>query len=272
MLRSTPSLTGQGGVKPLGEHGVELPEQIRAVIFDTDGVVTRTADVHAQAWARLFDAYLADRAATTGEAFVPFSAADYLHYVDGKPRYDGVESFLASRSIVLPRGEPTDAPETLTLCGLGNRKNGYFHQHLRDHGVEPFESTLRFAAALRGAGIATGVISASENCAEILESAGATTFFDVRVDGLDANRLGLPGKPDPAIFIEAARRLEVEPAEAAIVEDAISGVEAGRAGGFGLVIGVDRVGQADALAHHGADLVVNDLSELSVSPTTRRSG
>lgn len=249
---------------------MQLPDTIRAVIFDTDGVVTRTADVHARAWKRLFDTFLAERAAGEGAPFVAFSDDDYFRYVDGKPRYDGVESFLESRSIALPRGTPTDGPDQRTVCGLGNRKNGYFHDHLHEHGVEPFASTLRFAADLRAAGVATAVISASENCAEILESAGATSFFDVRVDGLDANRLALPGKPDPAIFLEAARRLGVAPGDAAIVEDAISGVEAGRAGGFALVIGVDRVGQGDALVTHGADVVVPDLADVVVGTSARR--
>ena len=213
-----------------------------AVIFDTDGVVTRTASVHRAAWKALFDAYLRDLASSTGEAFVAFDEEDYARYVDGRARYEGVEGFLASRGISLRRGAPGDAPGTDTVCALGNAKNEHFLEQVRVRGVEPFESTLALARELRRNGIPTGVVSASENCAALLRAAGAAELFDTRVDGVDAAELGLASKPDPALFLEAARRLGVDPAGTAVVEDAVAGVEAGRRGGFGLVIGVDRTG------------------------------
>ena len=221
-------------------------ERIAAVIFDTDGVVTRTASVHAAVWKALFDEYLRRRADATGEPLVPFADEDYVRYVDGRSRYEGVEAFLASRGIVLPRGEPDDPSDRETVCGLGNRKNEQFLTQLRDHGVEPFDSTLDLACRLRRRAIRTAVVSASENCAAVLAAVDATQLFDVRVDGLDAAALGLASKPDPALFLEAARRLDTEPASAAVVEDALAGVEAGRRGGFGLVVGVDRTGHTDA--------------------------
>lgn len=237
-------------------------EAIEAVIFDTDGVVTDTATVHFAAWKRLFDAFLKARAA--GGDFEPFTEDDYRRFVDGVPRYDGVAAFLESRGIELAWGSPDDPPDDETVCGLGNRKNGYFRAHLREDGVQAFASTVRFVEELDRGGIRTAVISASRNCAEVLAAAGVDRLFEVRVDGIDAEALGLAGKPDPAVFLEAARRLGVEPTRAAIVEDAIAGVEAARRGGFGLVIGIDRVGHPDALAKF-ADLVVGDLSELTVT-------
>jgi HAD superfamily hydrolase (TIGR01509 family) len=244
-------------------------EHVRAVIFDTDGVVTRTATVHAAAWKSLFDQYLRGRAAVTGEPFVPFADEDYARYVDGRARYDGVEAFLASRGIVLPRGVPADPSDRETVCGLGNRKNAQFLAQIASHGVEPFESTLALVRVLRSAGIATAVVSASENCAAVLDAVGAGELFDARVDGIDAAAEGLAGKPDPALFLEAARRLDVPPSHAAVVEDALAGVEAGRRGGFGLVVGVDRTGHAEALAAHGADVVVDDLAALHVDADGR---
>ncbi len=235
--------------------------RLDAVVFDTDGVVTKTAAVHFAAWKRLFDDELRRRAG--GDDFEPFTHDDYRRYVDGKPREDGVASFLASRGIDLPFGTADDPPGPATVHALGNEKNDHFLAQLRADGVEAFPSTVRFVEALRAAGVRTGVISASKNCAEVLEAAGVDRLFDVRVDGLDAAELGFAGKPDPAIFLEAARRLGVAPERVAIVEDAVAGVEAGRRGGFGLVVGIDRVGHPEALTGH-ADLVVTDLDELTV--------
>ncbi len=248
--------------------------RIVAFIFDTDGVVTRTATVHAAAWKAMFDVFLAARAAETGEPFVPFGDEDYRRYVDGRARYDGVAAFLESRSIRLPPGHPDDSPEVATVCGLGNRKNEAFLAEVQEHGVEAFSSTLEFVEALHEQGVRSAVVSASENCREILESAGAAEHFEVRVDGLDAAALGLAGKPDPALFLEAARRLAVAPDAAAVVEDAIAGVQAGRRGGFGLVVGLDRAGDPAALAASGADIVASDLSELELDDRGRwrRSG
>ncbi len=251
-------------------HRVPVP-RVAAVIFDTDGVITRTASVHAAAWKAMFDDFLRRWAEKTGEPFVPFDDEDYVRDVDGRARYDGVAGFLATRGIPLPRGEPSDPPDRDTVCGLGNRKNDAFAAQVREHGVEPFESTLVLARSLRAHGIRTAVVSASENCAAVLAAAGADGLFDVRVDGLDAAALGLAGKPDPALFLEAARRLGVAPGQAAVVEDALAGVEAGRRGGFGLVVGVDRTGHADALAAHGADVVVADLAYLDVDDEGRWS-
>ncbi|HEV8572765.1 MAG TPA: beta-phosphoglucomutase family hydrolase, partial [Actinomycetota bacterium] len=212
--------------------------RIHAVIFDMDGVVTDTASVHAAAWKRLFDEYLTERSRRTGEPFRPFDVdEDYRRCVDGKPRYDGVRSFLASREISLPEGDPSDPPERETVCGLGNRKNGYFLAHLKEQGADAYSSTVTLVRDLQARGVRAAVISASRNMAEVLASAGLSDLFGAKVDGVDAEELGLSGKPDPAIFLEAARRLGVEPARAAVVEDALAGVEAGRRGRFGLVIG-----------------------------------
>jgi len=235
-----------------------------AVIFDTDGVITKTAVVHEAAWKRLFDAYLLARAARTGEPFQLFTEDDYLLYVDGRPRYDGVFTFLHSRGITLPYGDPSDPPDKETVCGLGNRKDEYFLRHIREHGVEAFDSSIAFIRALRAAGVKTGVISASRNVIAVLEAANAADLFDARVDGIVAAELGLPGKPDPATLLETARRLGAPPERTAVVEDAIVGVEAGRAGGFGLVIGVNRSEEAGALLANGAGVEVADLSELAV--------
>jgi alpha,alpha-trehalase len=238
--------------------------QVDAVVFDVDGVVTDTASVHARAWAAVFDDFLAQRAARTGERFAPFTADDYRRYVDGLPRYDGVERFLRSRRIDLVRGDPADPADAETVHGLGNRKNEAFLAEVGAHGVEPFESTRALLRELRRFGIPTAAVSASENCGEVLRAAGVVGCFDVRVDGTDARELGLAPKPDPAIFLEAARRLGVEPGRAAVVEDALAGVEAGRRGGFGLVVGVDRTGHPDDLATSGADVVVSDLASLMI--------
>ena len=238
-----------------------------AVIFDTDGVITKTAVVHEAAWKRLFDAYLRERAARAGETFRPFTDDDYLRCVDGMPRYDGVVCFLDSRGIALPYGDPSDPPDKETVCGLGNRKDEYFLRHIREHGVEAYPSSVAFIRALRAAGVKTGVFSASRNVIAVLEAANAADLFDARVDGIVAAELGLPGKPDPATLLETARRLGAPPERTAVVEDAIAGVEAGRAGGFRLVIGVNRSQEAGALLANGAAVEVADLSELAVTET-----
>ncbi|MEX0762421.1 MAG: beta-phosphoglucomutase family hydrolase [Dehalococcoidia bacterium] len=251
---------------PNKEESPEIAlDSLDAVIFDMDGVVTDTARVHAVAWKRLFDEYLTRHAERSGTPFEPFSTGDdYLKYVDGKSRHDGIESFLESRGIDIPRGQPGDGPEDETVYGLGNKKNQYFLDLLKEDGAKSYETTVSFLVMLAENGIRRGVISSSRNCAEVLKTAGVDHLFETRVDGVDAGELGLEGKPDPAIFLEAARRLHVEPARSAVIEDALSGVEAGRRGSFALVVGVDRVGQADALREHGADIVVQDLSELRI--------
>jgi alpha,alpha-trehalase len=249
--------------------GTQTPTVIRAaeidaVIFDMDGVVTDTARVHASAWTRLFDGYLEERARRSGAPFRPFEAHDYRRFVDARPRYDGVRSFLASRGISLPEGDPSDPPDRETVCGLGNRKDGYFLTHLRERGVRAFPSSVTLAEELLAAGIRTAVISASRNLPEVLEAGKVAHLFELRVGGVEAESHGLHGKPDPAVFLDAARRLGVDAGRAAVIEDAIAGVEAGRRGGFALVIGVDRTGNAGDLLEAGADAVVRDLSEVAV--------
>ncbi len=234
-----------------------------AVLLDLDGVITRTAAVHAAAWKRLFDQVLAERAG--GGPFEPFDIdRDYRVYVDGKPRYDGVRSFLASRDIRLPEGAPDDPPEAPTVCGLGNRKNRFFREHLARRGVEVYGSTVDFTQAARAQGLRTAVVSSSRNAAEVLEAAQVADLFETRVDGIEIARMRLRGKPAPDMFLEAARRLGARPERCIVVEDAASGVEAGRAGGFGLVIGLDRDGHAEALRRSGASLVVPDLREVAL--------
>ena len=244
-----------------------LPDGIRACLFDLDGVLTRTAEVHAGAWAEMFDEYLKARSGRTGEPFVPFdTAADYQHYVDGKPRADGVRSFLASRGITLPEGTPSDWPDKETVGGLGTRKNALVLTILDQRGVRAYEGSVRYLHAVRAAGLTTGVVSSSANCLAVITAAGIADQFDVRVDGLVAAERSLKGKPAPDTFIAAAEELGLAPAQAAVFEDALAGVEAGRAGGFGLVVGVDRVGHAQALLDHGADIAVADLAELLDRP------
>jgi beta-phosphoglucomutase family hydrolase len=234
-----------------------------AVLFDLDGVLTATAKLHATCWKTMFDAYLQQRAATTGEPFQPFEiATDYKQTVDGKLRYDGVRGFLESRSIHLPWGDPEDPPDKETICGLGNRKNELIQEALASGSVDVYASSVTLVRQLRDAGIKIAVVSASKNCEAILKAAGIADLFDLRIDGVVAAQLDLPGKPAPDTFLEGARQLGVEPERAVVVEDAVSGVQAGRAGGFGLVIGVDRKGDPDALRNNGADVVVADLSEL----------
>ncbi|MEV6156610.1 HAD-IA family hydrolase [Nonomuraea sp. NPDC052129] len=242
--------------------------RLRAVVFDTDGVVTDTARVHAAAWKHVFDAFLRGRS-------TPFDIrADYLRYVDGRSRLDGVRTFLASRGICLPEGGPQDKPGTPTVHGLGLAKDALFVQEIAEHGVAAFGSTVDLLHELRQRGCRTAVVSASRHCRAVISSAGLTHLFDVLVDGNEAARLSLPGKPDPALFLEAAQRLERAAGEVAIVEDALPGVEAGRRGGFALVVGVDRTGsQGAAMRRVGADIVVTDLAELAVTgsvPVLRR--
>ncbi|KES08289.1 hypothetical protein BU52_04505 [Streptomyces toyocaensis] len=236
-----------------------LPDDILACLFDLDGVVTRTAVVHAAAWKETFDAFLRER---DGDAFRPFTDADYDEYVDGLPRADGVRTFLASRGIALPEGGPGDPADVRTVHGLGNRKNERLLARIRTDGVAPYEGTLRYLAAVRARGLRTAIVSSSANCRDVLRSIGAEDLFDVRIDGVVAAERGLPGKPRPDTFLAAAHDLGVEPPRAAVFEDALAGMDAGRAGHFGYVVGVDRVGQADALYAHGADRVVTDLAEL----------
>lgn len=240
---------------------------IDAVVFDMDGVVTRTASVHAAAWKQLFDDYLRERAAETGGDWTPFDPdADYRVYVDGKPRYDGVRSFLASRGIELPEGSPDDDPDQETVAGLGNRKNAYFVKELERSGVRPYESTVYLIRCLQELGVGTAIISASKNLERVLTAAGLVDLFAEKVDGLVAAELGLPGKPQPDVFFEGARRLGATPERSVVVEDAISGVEAGRRGDFALVIGVDRTGHPQELAAAGADIVVDDLDKVGTRP------
>ncbi|MBO8193127.1 beta-phosphoglucomutase family hydrolase [Streptomyces oryzae] len=237
-----------------------LPNSIRACLFDLDGVLTRTAVVHAAAWKEMFDAYLRDR---EGPGFRPFDpVAEYETYVDGRPRADGVRTFLASRGIRLQEGADDDPPGRETVHGLGNRKNELLLEKIRNEGVEAYEGSLRYLDAVRDAGLRTAVVSSSANCRDILASVGIEDRFDVRIDGIVAKEHRLPGKPRPDTFLAAARELDVPAAESAVFEDALAGMDAGRAGHFGYVVGVDRTGQADALRAHGADTVVQDLQQL----------
>jgi beta-phosphoglucomutase family hydrolase len=240
-----------------------LPDKVRVCLFDLDGVLTKTAEVHAAAWKEMFDAYLRERATKSGEQFVPFDpVADYDEYVDGKPRYEGVQSFLASRGIELPRGDASDPPDAETIDGLGNRKNEIVLRLIHERGVEAYEGSVKYVRAARDAGLRRAVVSSSTNCRDVLMAAGIEDLFEVRIDGVVAEREHLRGKPAPDTFLAGARALGAEPAEAAVFEDALAGVAAGRAGGFGFVVGVDRVGQAEALRQRGADVVVSDLGEL----------
>jgi trehalose 6-phosphate phosphatase len=259
--------SGQRDGRERSAQPVLSPGRFDAVLFDMDGVVTDTAEAHAAAWQRLFDDYLSRRAAERGETFRPFDPGpDYRAFVDGKPRHEGIASFLAARGIELPFGRADDGPDEETVCGLGNRKNRHFQAWLEGNRVRAFPDTLAFLAALQRAGIRTAIFSASRNAEAVLRSAGVLDRFDAKVDGNDMAALGLPGKPAPAILHEAARRLGARPERAVVVEDAIAGVEAGSRGGFALVIGVSRGAQEEALRAHGADLVVHALSELRVEP------
>ena len=237
---------------------VGLPDPIRVCLFDLDGVLTRTATVHFAAWKRAFDEFL--------HRFEPgqpeFSQLDYNRYVDGKHRADGVRGFLASRGITVPEGSPSDGPDAGTVQAIATRKNDMVLRELDEHGVEVYPGSVDYLRAVKEAGLATAVVTASANGEKVIAAGGFADLIDVRVDGLVAARDGLRGKPEPDTFLAGARLLGVEPTAAVVYEDALSGVDAGRAGGFGYVVGVDRVGQAEALKAHGADVVVEDLSEL----------
>ncbi|MFL5993180.1 MAG: beta-phosphoglucomutase family hydrolase [Streptomyces sp.] len=236
-----------------------LPEEIKACLFDLDGVVTRTAVVHAAAWKEMFDAFLRER---EGEDFRPFDDHDYDEYVDGLPRADGVRTFLASRGIELPDGNPDDPPGAETVHGLGNRKNALVLEKIRTDGVEAYDDTLTYIRAARARGLRTAIVSSSANCRDVLRAIDAEDLFDVRVDGVVAAERHLHGKPRPDTFLAAAHDLGLDAPRSAVFEDALAGMDAGRAGGFGYVVGLDRVGQTDALYEHGADVVVKGLAEL----------
>ncbi|WP_020573905.1 HAD family hydrolase [Actinopolymorpha alba] len=254
-------------------------DRISAVIFDTDGVITDTARVHAAAWKRCFDEFLRRRGRALGRTLPPFDVRqDYLDYVDGKPRLNGVRDFLAARGITLPEGSDadegasTDGTESAdTVHALAARKNRYFLEEIGRYGVAAFPSTVALVRELRDRGARTAAVSASRNCARVLTAAHVQKLFDVRVDGIDADELGLPGKPDPALFLETARRLRAKPAQAAVIEDTLAGVEAAHRGGFGLIVAVDRGRQAAELRRLGAHIVVEDLGELTVSGRRRDS-
>jgi beta-phosphoglucomutase family hydrolase len=240
-----------------------LPDEVTACLFELDGVLTQTAKVHTAAWKEMFDGYLRERAAQTGEEFVAFDAVgEYDYYVDGKPRYEGVRSFLQSRGIDPLQGNKSDAPDAETIDGLGNRKNRIVLRMIRDQGVQAYEGSVRYVRAARDAGRHRAVVSSSTNCRDVLIAAGIDDLFEQRIDGVVAEREHLKGKPAPDTFLAGARAVGVTPGQAAVFEDALAGVAAGRAGGFACMVGVDRAGQADALREHGADVVVSDLAEL----------
>jgi beta-phosphoglucomutase family hydrolase len=242
---------------------LQLPSAIRACLFDLDGVLTSTASLRAEAWKQMLDAFLRQRATREGMAFVEFDAVrDYDEYIDGRERFDGVRSFLTSRGIVLAEGSADDPAGAETIGGLGNRKNELVLALMHRRGVQAYEGSVRFVHATLDAGLRCAVVSASANCREVLEAAGIADLFEARVDGIDARRDHLRGKPAPDMFLAAARVVGVPPANAAVFEDALAGVAAGRTGGFGFVVGVDRAGQAEALRAHGADIVVPDLADL----------
>jgi beta-phosphoglucomutase family hydrolase len=252
-----------GGDQDTEKVALGLPERIRACLFDLDGVLTDTASVHRKAWKAMFDAFLRARAERTGEQFVPFDiGADYQTYVDGKKREDGVRSFLDSRAITVPQGDTDDDPSAETVHGLGNKKNALFRETLRGEGVDVFDGSRRYLEAVTAAGFAVAVVSSSANTREVLEVTGLADYVAVRVDGVTMREEGIEGKPAPDSFLRAAQLLDVPPDRSAVFEDAIAGVAAGRDGHFGVVIGVDRGGQAEALRRNGADVVVTDLSEL----------
>jgi beta-phosphoglucomutase family hydrolase len=240
-----------------------LPDGITATLFDMDGVITNTATVHDAAWKQTFDEYLEARAKQTGQPFIPFDPVkDYDTYVDGKPRLDGTRSFLESRGIQLPEGTPDDAPGTPTLYGISNKKNDALLAKLASDGVQVYDGSVRYLHAVRAAGLHTAIVSSSANTVQVLQAAGLADQFDVRVDAQVAQAKHLKGKPAPDTYLEAARELGVPASSAAVFEDALAGVQSGRAGHFGFVVGVNRANQADALRAHGADIVVNDLGEL----------
>jgi beta-phosphoglucomutase family hydrolase len=240
-----------------------LPDTIRACLFDLDGVLTQTAKVHAAAWKQMFDTFLAERAQREGNQFIAFDPIhDYDAYIDGRLRADGTRSFLASRGISLPEGGPDDPPGAETVNGLSNRKNAILLERLRQDGVQVYPGSIRYLQAVREAKLPRAVVSASANTRQVLAAASLQDAFDTIVDGIVAGREHLQGKPAPDTFLAAARQLGVDPSNAAVFEDALAGVQAGRAGGFGFVVGVNRAAQREALRQHGADVVVDDLAEL----------
>jgi beta-phosphoglucomutase family hydrolase len=244
-----------------------LPDGVRGCLFDLDGVLTKTAAVHAAAWKEMFDGFLRERARQTGQPFVPFDpVTDYDEYVDGKPRADGTRSFLATRGIDLPDGGTEDPPDAPTVRGLGNRKNEIVLRRIREDGVAAYEGSVRYVRAVQAAGLRRAVVSSSANCRDVLAAAGIAGLFEARIDGIVAAREHLAGKPAPDSFLAGARALCLAPAEAVVFEDALAGVAAGRAGNFGYVVGVDRAGHAAALKAHGADVVVADLADLLDRP------
>jgi beta-phosphoglucomutase family hydrolase len=238
---------------------IGLPDAIKALLFDLDGVLTGTAELHRQAWKRTFDEFLSHR---DGPGFRPFTERDYLDHVDGRPRADGVRTFLASRGIELPEGNPDDPPGDATVNGIGNKKNELLLKVIEEEGVRPYPGSRRYLEAAKQAGLKIGVVTSSANGEAVLRAADLTPFVQARVDGNTITQQGLRGKPAPDSFLAGAKALGVEPAAAAVFEDALSGVQAGKAGNFGFVIGVDRAHQADALRQHGADVVVADLADL----------
>lgn len=245
----------------------DLPEHVRACLFDLDGVLTKTAKVHSAAWKEMFDEFLAQRDAKDGGNLAPLEVPDdYIRYIDGKLRDDGVRSFLQSRGIELPEGSPDDPETAETVNGLANRKNTLVVKLLERDGVDVYPGSVRFVEAVRAAGLRRAVVSASKNCRQVLRAAGIEDLFEERIDGVVAEREKLRGKPAPDTFLVAARALGVSPRDAAVFEDAEAGVEAGRAGGFGYVVGVDRTNNAQALRDRGADVVVPDLGDLLDDP------
>jgi beta-phosphoglucomutase family hydrolase len=242
---------------------IGLPEGISACLFDLDGVLTGTAALHGEAWKQTFDAFLRER---DGEGFRPFTDADYAQHVDGRSRADGVREFLTSRGITLPEGTPDDPPSTPTVNGLGNRKNELVLRIIEERGVDPYPGSVRYLEEARKAGLAIAVVTSSANGAAVLEAANLGRFVQARIDGVVIRRDHLPGKPAPDAFLAGAKALGVAPAQAAVFEDALAGVQAGRAGNFGYVVGVNRANQADALRAHGADVVVDDLADLLGDP------
>jgi beta-phosphoglucomutase family hydrolase len=250
---------GEPGRQRTTHHARVVPEGITACLFDLDGVLTNTAALHMDAWKQIFDDFLRERA---GERFRPFTENEYLEYVDGRPRADGVRQFVASRGITLPDGSRDDPPTADTVHGLGNRKNEVLIAIIRERGVGPYPGSVRYLEAVRDAGLAVGVVTSSENAASVLDAADLSRFVRARIDGLVISGEKLRGKPEPDSFLAGARTLGVAPAETAVFEDALAGVQAGRAGGFGWVVGVDRTHQADELRSHGADIVISDLADI----------
>lgn len=241
---------------------VITPEKYDTVLFDLDGVITATDKNHFAAWKKLFDSYLRKIAERDGAPFREFTYDDMLAYVDGRPRYEGIRCFLKSRDIEIPYGDPGDSEDAETICGLGNRKNRFFNESIQSDGVTVFEGTVALIRSLREQGVCIGVVSSSKNCPTVLRTAGLEELFDVHFDGNSAAKYKLRGKPNPDTYLKAAELAETDAARAVVVEDAISGVRAGRAGGFGLVIGVDRGDISQELRDNGADIVVKDLGEL----------